>query len=404
MNKHELKLIEFLNGKFPEKSIDLTYEELKADLDKNVVVTAPYLYDKLFSDYDKGKEFINKFGFQFIVTDNCDIEEDNTKELYVEKPIKDQNENFDLAAALLAEGYIAEDSAEFIHSKTFEDDFNKHSIISFENNEEYFSQLKEDGDDEAFERIVIANQQLVKKIAMQYYNAMPKGGLELDDFISLGQKGLLKAIERFDIERGYQFSTYATHWIKQAISRGYADESRIIRLPVHVHDSLNKIRKVIRNKDYDSMQLMIEDVKAHTDLSEEKIEELLLYDHLFNKAQVSLSTYIGEDQDSEIGDFIIEPTEENHAMFGDDLVENEVFKKTLTQYINELLNSDFKPREADVIIKRFGLNGMKVMTLEEIGEEHGVTRERIRQIEKNVLRKLSRHQVINNFRDYWEAN
>lgn len=239
---------------------------------------------------------------------------------------------------------------------------------------------------------------------MQYYNAMPKGGLELDDFISLGQKGLLKAIERFDIERGYQFSTYATHWIKQAISRGYANESRIIRLPVHVHDSLNKIRKVIRKKDYDSMQLMIEDIKAQSDLSEEQIEKLLLYDHLFNKAQVSLSTYIGEDQDSEIGDFIIEPTEENHAMFGDDLVENEVFKKTLTQYINELLNSDFKPREADVIIKRFGLNGMKVMTLEEIGEEHGVTRERIRQIEKNVLRKLSRHQVINNFRDYWEAN
>lgn len=152
------------------------------------------------------------------------------------------------------------------------------------------------------------------------------------------------------------------------------------------------------------MQLMIEDIKAQSDLSEEQIEKLLLYDHLFNKAQVSLSTYIGEDQDSEIGDFIIEPTEENHAMFGDDLVENEVFKKTLTQYINELLNSDFKPREADVIIKRFGLNGMKVMTLEEIGEEHGVTRERIRQIEKNVLRKLSRHQVINNFRDYWEAN
>lgn len=83
---------------------------------------------------------------------------------------------------------------------------------------------------------------------MQYYNAKPKGGLELDDFISFGQKGLLKAIERFDIERGYQFSTYATHWIKQAISRGYADESRIIRLPVHVQESLNKIRKVIRKK------------------------------------------------------------------------------------------------------------------------------------------------------------
>lgn len=404
MNKHELKLIEFLNDKFPEKSIDLTYEELKADMDKSVIVTAPYLYDKLFSDYDKGKIFINKLGFRFIVTNNNDLDEDISKGLYIEKTDKVQNESFDLAAALLADGYIAEDSAEYIHSKTFEDNFNKHSIISFENNEEYFSQLKEDGDDKAIERIVIANQQLVKKIALQYYNAMPKGGLELDDFISFGQKGLLKAIERFDIDKGYKFSTYATHWIKQAISRGYADESRIIRLPVHVQESLNKIRKVIRNKDYDSMQLMIEDVKVHTDLSEEKIEEFLLYDHLFNKAQVSLSTYIGEDQDSEIGDLMIEPTEENHAMFGDDLVENEIFKKTLTQYINELLNSDFKPREADVIIKRFGLNGMKVMTLEEIGEEYGITRERIRQIEKKVLIKLSRKRIINNFKDYWEVN
>lgn len=142
MNKHELKLIEFLNDKFPEKSIDLTYEELKADLDKNVIVTAPYLYDKLFSDYDKGKTFIDKLGFQFIVTDNCDMKEYDTKELYVEKPNKDQNENFDLAVALLAEGYIAEDSAEFIHSKAFENNFNKYSIISFENNEEYFSQFR----------------------------------------------------------------------------------------------------------------------------------------------------------------------------------------------------------------------------------------------------------------------
>ncbi|MCO4097059.1 sigma-70 family RNA polymerase sigma factor [Macrococcoides canis] len=404
MNKHELKLIEFLTDKFPERSIDLTYEELKEYIDRNVIVTSPYLYDKLFSDYVKGETFINKLGFRFNVTSNDDMEEDNTKELHIEKTNEDQNESFDLAAALLAEGYIAEDSAEYIHSKAFEDNFNKHTIISFENNEEYFSQLKEEGDDETVERIVIANQQLVKKIAMQYYNVVPKGGLELDDFISFGQKGLLKAIERFDIERGYQFSTYATHWIKQAISRGYADESRIIRLPVHVHESLNKIRKVIRNKDYDSMQLMIADIKAHSDLSEEQIEKLLLYDHLFNKAQVSLSTYIGEDQDSEIGDFIIEPTEENHAMFGDDLVENEIFRKSLTIYIDDLIHKDLKPREADVIIKRFGLNGTKVMTLEEIGEEHGVTRERIRQIEKKVLRKLSRHQVINNFRDYWEAN
>lgn len=88
MNKHELKLIEFLNDKFPEKSIDLTYEELKADMDKSVIVTAPYLYDKLFSDYDKGKIFINKLGFRFIVTNNNDLDEDISKELYIEKKIK----------------------------------------------------------------------------------------------------------------------------------------------------------------------------------------------------------------------------------------------------------------------------------------------------------------------------
>lgn len=403
MNNNELKLIEFLNDKFPEKSIDLPYDELKTEMDKNIIVTSPYLYDKLFSDYNKGKTYINKLGFRFTNINN-EMDKGNIKELYVEKRNEVQNENFDLAAALLAEGYIAEDSAEYIHSKTFEDNFNKHSIISFENNEEYFSNLKEDFDDKMIEKIVIANQQLVKKIALKYYNALPKGGLELDDFISFGQKGLLKAIERFDIDRGYQFSTYATHWIKQAISRGYADESRLIRLPVHVQESLNKIRKLIRNKDYDSLQLMITDIKAHSDLSEKKIEELLLYDHLFNKAQVSLSTYIGEDQDTEIGDFIVEPTEENHAIYGDDLVENEIFRKSLTVYIDDLIHQDLKPREADVIIKRFGLNGTTVMTLEEIGEEHGVTRERIRQIEKKVLRKLSRHNVINNFRDYWGVN
>ncbi|KAA1036893.1 sigma-70 family RNA polymerase sigma factor [Macrococcus equipercicus] len=406
MNIHDQKLQQFLMTNFPDKSITLSYEELKQMIDQQLIVTSSYLYEKLFFDFEKGQQYITKLGFHFTKSEKIAAEEsvENTGKSQDETIMDDTEPEFDLTAALLAEDYVAEDSADFIHSEEFRENFEKHDVITFEKNDEYFEQYALDSDEETLEKIVLANQKLVNKMALKYYNVMPKGGLELDDIVSFGQKGLLRAIEKYDSSKGFKFSTYATHWIKQSITRGFADESRIIRLPVHLNEALNKIRQIIRQKDYESPQQMIEDIKRNSDFSEGQIENLLLYDHLYNQAQVSLSTYVGEDKDSTIGDFIVEPIEVNQSMFGNDLVENEAFKNELNRYINKLIEKECKPREADVIIKRFGLNGLEVMTLEEIGLDHGVTRERIRQIEAKALRKLSKHKAKLNLKDYWEAH
>jgi len=407
MNIHDQKLHHFLMTNFPDKSITVSYEELKQMIDQQLIVTSSYLYEKLFFDFEKGQQYIIKLGFHFLPNESSPAEEDNNnyEKLQDVAVISDNTESeFDLAAALMAEGYVAEDSADFIHSKEFEESFEKHDIITYEHNEQYFEEYALNPDKEKLERIVKANQKLVNKIALKYYNAMPKGGLELDDIISYGQRGLLRAIEKYDPSKGFKFSTYAIYWIKQAITRGFADESRVIRLPVHLHEALNKVRRIIHQKHYESTQQMIEDIKKNSDFSEEQIENFLLYDYLYNQAQVSLSTYIGEDKDSTIGDFIVEPIEINQSIFGNDLVENEAFKNELNRYINELIEKECKPREADVIIKRFGLNGLEVMTLEEISLDHGVTRERIRQIEAKALRKLSKHKAKLNLKDYWEAH
>jgi len=229
-----------------------------------------------------------------------------------------------------------------------------------------------DNDQEAKDRLTKANLRLVVSIAKRYVGR----GMMFLDLIQEGNLGLIKAVDKFDYTKGFKFSTYATWWIRQAITRAIADQGRTIRIPVHMVETINKVKKTSNMLLHrDGKDPTPEDIAKELNMSPEKVREILR----ISQEPVSLETPIGEEEDSHLGDFI--PDED--ALSPADAAAMTFLKAK----VNDVLET-LTPREAEVLRLRFGLRDGTQQTLEEVGNAFGVTRERIRQIEAKALRKL----------------
>lgn len=325
--------------------------------------------EEQLSDIELDQEQIDKvydyLESQGIDVSNIELEEENPEDKELDLTIAENSINID------------------DHVRMYLKEIGKVALLSGDEEIELAKRI-ENGDEEAKRRLAEANLRLVVSIAKKYVGR----GMLFLDLIQEGNLGLLKAVEKFDYRKGYKFSTYATWWIRQAITRAIADQARTIRIPVHMVETINKLIRVSRQLLQELGREPTDDeLAAEMQMPVEKVRET----RKIAQEPVSLETPIGEEEDSHLGDFIPDddiPAPADAAAFS-----------LLKEQLNEVLNT-LNERERDVLRLRFGLVDGKARTLEEVGSQFNVTRERIRQIEAKALRKLRHPSRSKKLKDY----
>ena len=340
----------------------ITYGELASELD-----------DANTEQIDKVFDAFEDMGVSVLKEDDLDLEEPDIDELEAVEDIK--VEDIDLASM---EGINIDDPV-----RMYLREIGRIPLLSYDEELELAKKVLA-GDEAAKQKLAESNLRLVVSIAKKYVGR----GMLFLDLIQEGNMGLIKAVEKFDYTKGYKFSTYATWWIRQAITRAIADQARTIRIPVHMVETINKL---IRTSRHLLQQLgrepTPEEIAAEMEIPVEKVTEI----QKIAQDPVSLETPIGEEDDSHLGDFI----QDDDSPAPQDAAAYTLLREQLEEVMKTLT-----PREAKVLRLRFGLDDGKARTLEEVGKEFDVTRERIRQIEAKALRKLRHPSRSKNLRDY----
>ena len=336
-----------------------------------------------FADMELSAEQMEKV-FEYLEGHNIDvlrITADTDDDVDIDNMIAEEEEvdmeNIDLS---VPEGVSIEDPV-----RMYLKEIGKVPLLSAEREIELAKRMEE-GDEDAKKELAEANLRLVVSIAKRYVGR----GMLFLDLIQEGNLGLIKAVEKFDYHKGYKFSTYATWWIRQAITRAIADQARTIRIPVHMVETINKLIRVSRQLLQElGREPLPEEIAKELDMPVERVREILK----ISQEPVSLETPIGEEEDSHLGDFI----QDEHIPVPADEAAHTLLREQLEKVMDTL-----SEREQKVLALRFGLEDGKPHTLEEVGREFQVTRERIRQIEAKALRKLRHPTRSRKLRDFLE--
>ncbi|KAA9026338.1 RNA polymerase sigma factor RpoD [Niallia endozanthoxylica] len=365
-----------------EVESELTLEQVKEQLTLLGKKTGVLAYDDIaekLATFDLDSHQMDEF-YELLGDNGVELVGDNEEEDPNIKDLSKSEEEFDLNDLSVPPGVKINDPV-----RMYLKEIGRVDLLSAE--EEVNLALRiEQGDEEAKRRLAEANLRLVVSIAKRYVGR----GMLFLDLIQEGNMGLIKAVEKFDYRKGFKFSTYATWWIRQAITRAIADQARTIRIPVHMVETINKLVRVQRQLLQDlGREPTPEEIGEDMDLPPEKVREILK----IAQEPVSLETPIGEEDDSHLGDFI----EDHEATSPSEHAAYELLKEQLEDVLDTLTD-----REENVLRLRFGLDDGRTRTLEEVGKVFGVTRERIRQIEAKALRKLRHPSRSKRLKDFLE--
>ena len=327
--------------------------------------------------YDCIIEYLEHKGIDVLKISDSD---DDALLLPEEDEFEEQEEDLDKLDLSVPDGISTDDPV-----RMYLKEIGRIPLLSSEEEVELARRMSE-GDEDARKKLAEANLRLVVSIAKRYAGR----GMQLLDLSQEGNLGLIKAVEKFDYTKGYKFSTYATWWIKQAITRAIADQARTIRIPVHMVETMNRVIRTSRQLLQElGREPKPEEIGKRLDMPADKVQEILK----ISQEPVSMETPVGEEDDSHLGDFI----RDDHIPIPDEAATFSILREQLVEVLSTLTD-----REQKVLRLRFGLDDGHARTLEEVGKEFNVTRERIRQIEAKALRKLRHPSRSRKLKDYLE--